>query len=88
MGVIVIVMMGVIIHAVSQPVLKNGSRVLSPRAEQALPILYGVLAYGIAALIAGLWHVFTGKANKILLYVVSGTGVLIAIVAKIINIAK
>jgi len=87
-GLIVIGMMIPVIHFVSQPVIKNGYKVLPPGTDTVLTVLYFVLAYGISFLIAGLWHAITGKVNKMLLYVMSGFGFVLFIGARIIFISK
>ena len=91
LGIIVIGMMSYIIYAINQTIIASRNPqslsrwTASPgETDLMMTILYFVLAYGIAASVAGLWHLITGKLNKMLFFVMSGLGMVLFIGAQII----
>lgn len=87
-GLIVIGLMSFFIIYIKQSYAKNKLNLPINDLYNILSIFYFVLGYGVSALIAGLWHAITGNVNKILLYAMSGTGIVLFIGARIIFIAK
>lgn len=94
-GLIIIGMMSFIINLINHTIAQSKD----PRATTKwnaspddtnliMTVLYVVLAFGVSGLIAGLWHLVTGKRNKILLFAMIGLGVALTIGAKIIVLSK
>ena len=89
LGLIVIAMMSVIINAVNR--MSSASRPTASTQRDPdviMGILNIVVAYGVVALIAGLWHLATGRVNKVLLYAMLGAGAVLGIGAQLINTGK
>ena len=87
-GLIVIVMMSVVINAVSRMSSASRSNASGRDPDVITGILYFVVAYGIVALAAGLWHLVTGRVNKVLLYSMLGAGTVLGIGAQLIAMSK
>ena len=88
LGLIVIVMMSFVINAVNRMGSTSGSTASERDPDVIMGILHFVVAYGIVALVAGLWHLVTGRVNKVLLYSMLGAGTVLGIGAQLIALGK
>ena len=56
----------------------------SPQQELIFPVLGMVAAFGISAMVAGIWQILTGKRSKTLIFIMLGLSFVLWILANVI----